>query len=247
MITFSILRILPSKFLTVAAVTTVALLGVLFFSSPTQAAINLPTHQIESFAACGDRLFGFPSWHQYICEGDGIRDIDFEENPGEIWLIGVAILEILIRAAGVITFFFLVYSGLRFVTSQGDSQGVADARRGLIGSLIGLGIAIIAVGTINYLGNAFGSSIDQDTFLPNGSADDSVIARIGGIFVTIVGALSVVYGVIGAFRYVYGAGDAQQVSQAKRTIVYAIIGLIISILAGAIISFALGRAEGVGT
>lgn len=233
-----------SKLFIVAGALVAALLAVTSLSTPTQAAVEIPTQQLQTFAACGDELFGFPSWHKYLCEGDELGDIDFAEEPGKIWLIGVAILEILVRAAGVVAFFYIIYSGMRYVTSQGDSQGTADAQRGLIGSLIGLGIAIVAVGTINYLGNTFGAESDPATFLPDAEASESVIPRIAGIFVTIVGALSVVYGVVGAFRYVYGAGDTQQVSQARRTIVYAIVGLAISILAGSIIGFVLGSAEG---
>lgn len=218
--------------------------SIIAFTSPEPTQAISRYTNTEQFAACGDTFFGLPAWHKYICSGDELEDIDFAEEPGKIWLIAVAILEILIRLAGTLAFFYIVYAGMRLVTSQGDSQGVADARRGLIGALIGLGISIVTVALINYLGDTFGSTVDQNTLLPNGQADESVIVRIAQIFVTIVGALSVMYGALGAFRYVYGAGDTQQVSQARRTIAYAIVGVIVAILAGAIINFAVGNVEG---
>lgn len=69
----------------------------------------------------------------------------------------------------------------------------------------------------------------------------------GGIFNTIVnvllfiiGAVSVVMIIYGGVRYVTSAGEAKSVESAKNTIMYAIIGLIISILAYAIVNFVVG-------
>jgi hypothetical protein len=53
----------------------------------------------------------------------------------------------------------------------------------------------------------------------------------------IVGAISVIVLIIGGIRYVISAGNATQVTAAKNTILYAIIGLVISIAAYAIVSF----------
>jgi hypothetical protein len=69
----------------------------------------------------------------------------------------------------------------------------------------------------------------------------------GGIFTTItnvllflIGAISVIMIVIGGLRYVISGGDASKVSGAKNTILYAIVGLIVALLAFAIINFVIG-------
>jgi hypothetical protein len=53
----------------------------------------------------------------------------------------------------------------------------------------------------------------------------------------VVGAISVIMVVIGGLRYVISGGNSGNVTAAKNTILYAIVGLIISIMAYAIINF----------
>jgi hypothetical protein len=55
-----------------------------------------------------------------------------------------------------------------------------------------------------------------------------------------VGIVSVIMLIYGGFRYIISGGDKAKVTDAKNTILYAIIGLIISILAFAIVKFILG-------
>jgi Type IV secretion system pilin len=69
----------------------------------------------------------------------------------------------------------------------------------------------------------------------------SSIATILQIVFSIVGALSVLMVVIGGMRYISSQGDPQQLSKAKGTILYAIVGLIVSILSVGIVTFVLGR------
>lgn len=69
----------------------------------------------------------------------------------------------------------------------------------------------------------------------------------GGIFKTItnvllyiIGAVAVIMLIIGGIRYVTSGGDATQVKTAKDTILYAVIGIIVAILAYAIVNFVVG-------
>lgn len=66
----------------------------------------------------------------------------------------------------------------------------------------------------------------------------------GGIFKTItntvlyiVGVVAVIMLIIGGIKYVVSGGDAKKVTDAKNTVLYAIIGLIIAFLAFAIVNF----------
>lgn len=69
-------------------------------------------------------------------------------------------------------------------------------------------------------------------------------ADIGPIFGTItnvllflLGAVSVIMLVIGGFRYVISGGDSNQLQGAKNTILYAVVGLVVAIMAYAITDF----------
>lgn len=77
--------------------------------------------------------------------------------------------------------------------------------------------------------------------------DNGVFSRITNTVLLIVGLISVIMLVYGGLRYILSGGDSKKVTDAKNTILYAIIGLIISILAYAIVHFVLNSVIGVGT
>lgn len=67
--------------------------------------------------------------------------------------------------------------------------------------------------------------------------DHGVFTQITNTILYIIGIVSVVMLIFGGFRYVVSGGDSKKVADAKNTILYAIIGLIISLLAYAIVNF----------
>ena len=60
---------------------------------------------------------------------------------------------------------------------------------------------------------------------------------ITNIILFIMGAVAVIMIIIGGFRYVTAGGDSGSVTAAKNTILYAVIGLIVALLAYAIVNF----------
>ncbi len=70
--------------------------------------------------------------------------------------------------------------------------------------------------------------------------DTGVVSRVTSILLFIVGIVAVVMIVVGGFRYIISGGDASQVQAAKNTILYALVGIIIAILAYAIVNFVVG-------
>jgi hypothetical protein len=59
-----------------------------------------------------------------------------------------------------------------------------------------------------------------------------------------IGFVSVVMLIIGGFRYVLSNGNEKSVTGAKDTILYAIIGVVVALLAYAIVQFVLGTFPG---
>ena len=57
----------------------------------------------------------------------------------------------------------------------------------------------------------------------------------------IVGAIALLMIVLGGFRYITAHGDSNQVAQARNTILYALIGLLVSMAAFSIVTFVAGR------
>lgn len=66
---------------------------------------------------------------------------------------------------------------------------------------------------------------------------EGVFTKITNTILYAVGIVSVIMLIYGGFRYVISGGDSKKVTDAKNTVLYAIIGLIISILAFAIVNF----------
>jgi hypothetical protein len=69
-----------------------------------------------------------------------------------------------------------------------------------------------------------------------------IIKTIINIFSIIVGAAAVIMIIYGGFRYITSGGDSGKVGNAKNTIIYALIGLIIVALAQVIVRFVLTKA-----
>jgi glucose uptake protein GlcU len=67
--------------------------------------------------------------------------------------------------------------------------------------------------------------------------DAGVFKQITNTILYIVGIIAVIMLIIGGIRYVISGGDAKKVTDAKNTVLYAIIGLIIAFLAFAIVNF----------
>lgn len=64
------------------------------------------------------------------------------------------------------------------------------------------------------------------------------------IFSVIVGAASVVMLIYGGFRYITSGGATEKVGDAKKTIIYAIIGLVIVALAQVIVNLTISATSG---
>lgn len=75
--------------------------------------------------------------------------------------------------------------------------------------------------------------------LPQVNADDAAIANVLSAAFIVAGAFSVLFIVIGAIRYAISSGDSSHLNGARDTILYALIGLVISMSAFAVVQFVL--------
>lgn len=67
--------------------------------------------------------------------------------------------------------------------------------------------------------------------------DTGVFKKVTNTILYIVGIIAVIMLIVGGIKYVLSGGDAKKVTDAKNTILYAIIGLVICFLAFAIVNF----------
>ncbi len=94
----------------------------------------------------------------------------------------------------------------------------------------------------------------------NGSADadcsggedgtntlSKTINSVINLFSLIVGAASVIMIIYGGFKYITSGGNDDATKSAKNTILYALVGLIIVLLAQTIVKFVFGKATALNT
>lgn len=64
------------------------------------------------------------------------------------------------------------------------------------------------------------------------------------VLLFLIGAISVIMLIVGGLRYVVSGGDSTAVTNAKNTILYAIVGIVVAILAYAVVTFVITSFSG---
>jgi len=74
------------------------------------------------------------------------------------------------------------------------------------------------------------------------SSVQNLLTTAVNIFSIVVGIVAVIMIVVGGFKYITSGGESSKVSGAQSTILYAVVGLVVVVLAQVIVHFVLNRA-----
>ena len=90
---------------------------------------------------------------------DGINAVKTDDMPAE--LVGpngvlTNITNTVLYIVGIISIVMLIFGGIRYVTSGGDSKKVTDAKNTILYAIVGLVIALLAFAIVNFVLNALG-------------------------------------------------------------------------------------------
>ena len=108
----------------------------------------------------------------------------------------------------------------------------------LLPSLLMCALLFLCTGDVSALTLREGAEMARCDGCPeNLFGDTGVFKQITNTILYIVGIIAVIMLIIGGIKYVISGGDAKKVTDAKNTVLYAIIGLVISFLAFAIVNF----------
>jgi len=115
--------------------------------------------------------------------------------------------------------------------------------------------ALASAQTNQILNNACqGANLSVDT--SNSNCNDTtqaqttvnnIVTTIINIFSVLVGIIAVIMIIIGGIKYITSGGDSANVTGAKNTILYAIIGLVIVALAQILVKFVLAKVNTAGS
>ncbi len=109
---------------------------------------------------CDPSFLGLKSWYYYlnVDSACNITDFNFLPSSGksDVLLIGLVLVDDLLRIAGLVAIGFVIYGGILYVTSQGSPEQTAKAQNTIQNALIGLLIATISIAVVSYLGGQLG-------------------------------------------------------------------------------------------
>ena len=117
---------------------------------------NLHTYLAVACTPPKKHFLFLPSWWEYLKGGTVDALGQCAPNftfPGDIWLVGLAVLDMLLRLAGFLAVVSIIIAGFQYQFTMGDSQKAAAARRRIYNSLLGLAVALIATAAVTFIGN----------------------------------------------------------------------------------------------
>lgn len=83
-----------------------------------------------------------------------------------------------------------------------------------------------------------------DLNIPDVKADATTIETVVNILFYLAGALSIIFIIIGGLMYIFSAGNPDTAKKARTTIIYALVGLAVTVLAYLIVTVVLGLVGG---
>lgn len=104
---------------------------------------------------------------------------------------------------------------------------------------IALSGAVLMIPALAFSAACEGAQIAGVTECKSAPLEARITSIINSLFF-VIGAVAVLVLLYGAIRYITSTGDASRVKAAKDTIIYAIAGLVVAILAPAIVGFVIG-------
>lgn len=99
----------------------------------------------------GKTVLLYPAWYRGI--NTCIRDESFPgkgvqvtiTNISDIWIIALNLVQWLIITVGYVALYFVIWGGIKYITSRGDPAKITSAKGAITNAIIGLIIALVSV------------------------------------------------------------------------------------------------------
>lgn len=121
-----------------------------------------------------------------------------------------------------------------------------------LGAVASMSPAVYADGVILCPGtnNEWQPSLDQCSNLSGGNNQNNLMSTVNtiiNVIIGVVGFVAVVMMIMGGISFITSQGDSAKVTKARNTILYGVVGLIVAILAFAIVNFVLSSVFNAGS
>jgi hypothetical protein len=126
---------------------------------------------VKTFGAvcdAGQTFFGLPVWYKYLrpvddgaggCRLDALSDAQGHFKTEAVFLIGLGVVDILLRLVAMVAFGAIIYGGFLYMTSQGEPDRTKKAKDTILGAIIGLVLAFIAIPLVQFVGSRIGAGL----------------------------------------------------------------------------------------
>lgn len=101
--------------------------------------------------------------------------------------------------------------------------------------------AVSAANGINICSNGNENSVYCKNKNTGETQVNGIIKTIVEVLLTAVGVISIIMIVIGGIMFALSSGDAQKAAKARNTVLYAVVGLAVSLFASAIVNFVFNK------
>lgn len=190
-------------------------------------------------------FLGFKPWYAGLCEGGEIKAPDKDDEDALVAFVWTIVLNVLfdaLIAVGYLCLAFVIYGGYQYMTAEGNPAKAEKGKVTLASAVIGTVIAMSASVIVNtakiILGINAADGWEQTAFTKT---------QVNNIFswaYTIAGLVAVVFIIKGGFNYLTSQGDPGKTKAAMQTIIYAVVGLVVVILASLITGFIINSTGG---
>jgi len=174
----------------------------------------------------------------------GVRDTHQLPNPlGENSIGGIisSVTRFIIGVSTALLTVFVLYGAFQLMTSGGSPERIEKGRKTILWAVLGFAILLVAGGVGAIVIEILGG---PDTALENVDTGDSPVTSFGGIIGVLDTAANWMFGILialgtvmvlySAFLYLFSGGSEDRISAARKTLTYAIVALVIAVLAGGV-------------
>jgi hypothetical protein len=140
----------------------ITLFGLATQSTITHAQATEAERRANCESSGSNTFLGLPTWYKYLeteyVDGScNVKSVPYTGNPGQpdlgatVGAVVFAVIEILLRVAGIVAVGYVIYGGILYSISQGEPERLAMGRKTIINGLIGVVIAVFAVAIVNLI------------------------------------------------------------------------------------------------
>jgi hypothetical protein len=222
--------------------------------------IALTNQSVGAAGVCGVNsastpFFGLRPWYAGLIGSNGRLCAPIATDAGGylsgnemhlshfIMILAFNVADIVLGIIAYAAVFFVLYGGFNIVFSSGDPAKVAKGKTTISNALMGVAIALMSGAIVRFVNDTLVASGSGDIIVTPGPGGSTITVSPGGgdtgemwanatsamLMVAAFGAILMV--AWGGVKYSMSAGDPQAVAKAKNTIVFALIGAVVMLLA----------------